>query len=91
MKIHYVPLEFGDVYYNPATHEAVVDDRNGNFLLVRTDEKYDPQQFTKSGARVYEVSDDVFRKLRGAALLFTSAERDLREALSHFPKDSFVL
>ena len=34
-----------------------------------------------------EVADDVFSKLRSSALRFMSSERDLREALSHFPKD----
>ena len=83
----YIPLSFGDVYFNPATHEAVIEGRDGNFIVAEMDEKYSPRDFPKTGVREYEVADDVFPKLYAAALRFMSSERDLREALSHFPKD----
>ncbi len=86
MKIFYTSMGFGDVYFDPATHKVVIDDRNGHFTAGELGEGYRQEDFPES-VREYEVPDDVFPKFYSAALLFMSSQRDLREALKNFPKE----
>ena len=85
MKVFYIPkTPFGEFFYDPSSQQGVGLTENGPPLIMGMDKAYNPRMHPDY--KECEIDEEIFTLLLDSASRYSSAQVDLKRALSHFPR-----